>query len=199
MHDLKRDGGAYLSDYDDEIRQAKECFRCSADFERKIAKAKRERDEWRSRCESLESTWLSAQVEAAAIREALEKMMGASRYAHETGDLSPVPEAYNRCEELLVRNDTGRDLLERVREAESIIKRTAQDRHRLIRNAACKQCKEFPCEGDDRVLCIHKNLMTDIDAFLKDTPAPFTGVEPFEATVSPLNCDGYKKGGGEDA
>ena len=63
--------------------------------------------------------------------------------------------------------DAGKDLLERLEKAESIIKRTAQDRHRLIRNAACKQCKEFPCEGDDRVLCIHKNLMTDIDAYLK--------------------------------
>lgn len=53
MRDLKRDGGAYLSDYDDEIRQAKECFRCSADFERKIAKAENERDELRTKCEAI--------------------------------------------------------------------------------------------------------------------------------------------------
>ena len=53
MHDLKRDGGAYLSDYDDEIRQAKECLRCSADFERRIAKVERERDEWRTKYEAI--------------------------------------------------------------------------------------------------------------------------------------------------
>lgn len=77
-------------------------------------------------------------------------------------------EALAACAELRgVVSSAGKDLLERLEKAESIIKRTAQDRHRLIRNAACKQCEEFPCEGDDRVLCIHKNLMTDIDAFLK--------------------------------
>lgn len=77
-------------------------------------------------------------------------------------------EALAACAELRgVVSSAGKDLLERLEKAESIIKRTAQHRHRLIRNAACKQCKEFPCEGDDRVLCIHKNLMTDIDAYLK--------------------------------
>lgn len=41
-------------------------------LKQQLAKAKCERDEWRSRCESLESTWLSAQVEAAAMRQVLE-------------------------------------------------------------------------------------------------------------------------------
>ena len=41
-------------------------------LKQQLAKAKCECDEWRSRCESLESTWLSAQVEAAAMRQVLE-------------------------------------------------------------------------------------------------------------------------------
>jgi hypothetical protein len=41
-------------------------------LKQQLAKAKCECDEWRSRCESLEDTWLSAQVEAAVMRQVLE-------------------------------------------------------------------------------------------------------------------------------
>jgi len=52
-------------------------------LKQQLAKAKCECDEWRSRCESLESTWLSAQVEAAAMRQVLEVTLKACRAARE--------------------------------------------------------------------------------------------------------------------
>ena len=64
-------------------------------------------------------------------------------------------------------SDAGKDLLERKRQAESIIKRFAEFDHMLIRKAVCKECGESPCKGDDKVLCVYKDLIADIDAFLK--------------------------------
>lgn len=61
----------------------------------------------------------------------------------------------------------GKDLLERLRQSESIIKRFAEFDHMLIRKAVCKECGESPCKGDDKVLCVYKDLIADIDAFLK--------------------------------
>jgi hypothetical protein len=55
----------------------------------------------------------------AGMREALDSMMGAARYAHETGDFSAIPDAYNRCEELLARNDSDKATLEYIRGLEA--------------------------------------------------------------------------------
>ncbi len=54
-----------------------------------------------------------------------------------------------------------------MRQAEDLLKRIAQDDYQTLRHGACRRCKKWPCVGDDRILCVHKNLIADIDAFLK--------------------------------
>jgi septal ring factor EnvC (AmiA/AmiB activator) len=169
VYDLKRDGGAYRSDYDDEIRQAKECERCSTAFQKKIADAERERD-------SLKQQLAERDAECAAMREALEedaRNFEAVDACYYSGDVA-------RIRKVLDSSSAGKDLLERMREAEELLRRF-QEIERL------PQCDELLM------------LRDDINSFLKGEDEDMTGMFMNCTKLPPKPLLSVSKRGGKNA
>ncbi len=187
MHDLKRDGGAYLSDYDDEIRQAKECFRCSADFERKIAKAKCERDSLKQQlAEANAEVDLNIELmrkqnaACAAMREALEAVQDSPVITGKDTKAVwlQVSSATGKSISKALSLDAGKDLLERVRKAEELLEYLRGRAEVVIENdKTCYDHHEPRPDGknprEDGGTCwltpkeIAKYMLLAIDAYLK--------------------------------
>lgn len=119
----KRDGGAYRSDYDDEIRQARECLRCSADFMQRITQAERE-------CDSLKQQLLETNAACAEMRETLENIIIRS------------PASYKSLKQQLAEAERERDSLkQQLLEANNIIRNLVDNA--LGFGGQCYECKAF--------------------------------------------------------